>query len=233
MSEQQVRLSKRMVELGLCSRREADEFIEQGLVQVDGKVMQVLGCRVHPGQQITLSRPETAATDARVTLLLNQPLHGPQAASNLIRQENRSPEDHSGIVFSPRHLRQLVHCHQLDSGVSGFTVLTQDQRLAQKLAECEAEFLVAVEAAPSVEQLKQRKQTLVEAGFKPASITITRQGDRQLRFVLQAPRPGQIALMCQQLQVVASNVRCIRIGRMALGKIAPGQWRYLLPTERF
>jgi 23S rRNA pseudouridine2604 synthase len=233
MSEQQVRLSKRMVELGLCSRREADEFIEQGLVRVDGKVMQTLGGRVLPGQHIELKRPETELSDARITLLLNQPAGITQAASTLIRQDSQSPLDHSGTVFSPRHRRQLVQCNILDPEVSGFTVLTQDQRLAMKLAECEVEFLVAVEDAPTVEQLKQRSQTLTSAGVSLQGIRITRQSDRQLRFVLHPPRPGLISLICQHLQVRPGTVRCIRIGRMALGKIAEGQWRYLLLTERF
>ena len=54
MSDEQLRLSKRMVELGLCSRREADAFIEQGRVRVDGQVVQQLGSRVSPQQRIEL-----------------------------------------------------------------------------------------------------------------------------------------------------------------------------------
>lgn len=233
MSEQEVRLSKRMVELGLCSRREADEFIEQGLVRVDGEVVKILGSRVLPDQRIELTRPSVALTDALVTLLVHQPADLSQTLSTLIKEEARSPEDHSGIVFSPRHRRQLTHCNQLDHGVSGLTVLTQDGRLAHKLAECEMEFLIAVDQAPAVEQLKRLSKQLSRDGQPLENFKVTRQSDRQLRFVLHAPRPHQIEQMCQQLGVHANSVRCIRVGRIALGKLGSGEWRYLLPTERF
>ncbi|VEB45490.1 Ribosomal large subunit pseudouridine synthase F [Chromobacterium violaceum] len=73
MDETSVRLSKRMVELGLCSRREADACIEQGLVKVDGKVVNTLGARVRPEQQITLAGKPQAMATLPVTMLLNRP----------------------------------------------------------------------------------------------------------------------------------------------------------------
>jgi 23S rRNA pseudouridine2604 synthase len=233
MSEQEVRLSKRMVELELCSRREADEYIEQGLVRVDGVVVRILGSRVLPTQLIELTRQTMALSDMSVTLLVHQPAQLSQTLSTLIKEETRCPDSHSGIVFSPRHRRQLTHCNQLDHGVSGLTVLTQDGRMAHKLAECEMEFLIAVDAAPATEALKQASKRLSMAGEPLAPFKISRQSDRQLRFVLHAPRPHQIEQMCQQLGVTVKSVHCIRIGRIALGKLPAGQWRYLLPTERF
>jgi 23S rRNA pseudouridine2604 synthase len=233
MSEQSVRLSKRMVELGLCSRREADEFIEQGLVRVDGEVIRVLGSRVEPEQKIELARPASPLTDARITLLLNRPSGIADAVPALIAAETLSPLDQSGIAFIARHRRNLTGFGAQDPASSGLQVLTQDKFLAQKLAECEQEYLVQVEAAPDAETLKQRfnEQSLKALAMAPGKVT--RQGDRQLRFVLHSPLPGQIQRMCEHAGIQADSVRCIRIGRIALGKIAPGQWRYLLPMERF
>ncbi|MCP1572220.1 hypothetical protein J2S30_000599 [Herbaspirillum rubrisubalbicans] len=69
-----VRLSKRMSELGLCSRREADEWIEKGWVRVDGQVVSVLGSKVLPHQKVTVERQASAEQAQRVTILINKPM---------------------------------------------------------------------------------------------------------------------------------------------------------------
>lgn len=233
MSEQGVRLAKRMVELGLCSRREADEYIEQGAVRVDGAVVCILGSRVTPQQKIELTRPALPLSDERVTMLLYKPANETTPLQKLIRPETRFADDYSDTVFSPRHCRQLALFGTLDPSMSGMVVLTQDGRLANKLAECEMEYLIAVEAAPPADALQHRSQNMTLHGRALAPFKVSRQSDHQLRFVLHAPQPEQIQQMCVQLGVSALSVRCIRIGRIALGKLGLGQWRYLLPTERF
>ena len=69
-----VRLSKRMAELGLCSRREADEYIAQGWVKVDGVIVDVLGSKVLPDQNITLEKSAQFAQAQRMTVLINKPI---------------------------------------------------------------------------------------------------------------------------------------------------------------
>jgi len=69
-----LRLSKRMSELGLCSRREADEWIARGWVRVDGKIVSELGSKVLPDQKITVERQASAEQARRVTVLLNKPV---------------------------------------------------------------------------------------------------------------------------------------------------------------
>ncbi len=69
-----IRLSKRMAELGLCSRREADEYIAKGWVKVDGVVVDQLGSKVLPQQKITLDAQASATQNNRVTILINKPV---------------------------------------------------------------------------------------------------------------------------------------------------------------
>src|SRR5437764_13460452 len=69
-----LRLSKRMSELGLCSRREADEWIARGWVRVDGVVVSELGSKVLPHQKITVERQASAQQARRVTILINKPV---------------------------------------------------------------------------------------------------------------------------------------------------------------
>ena len=109
MSEELLRLSKRMSELGLCSRREADEWIARGWVRVDGKVVSELGTKIYPSQKVTVERQAAAEQSKRVTILINKPMgyvsgqaeDGYQPAVVLIKPENRWPEDPSPEIFTP------------------------------------------------------------------------------------------------------------------------------------
>ena len=71
---EKIRLSKRMAELGLCSRREADSYIEKGWVEVDGEIVSELGSKVYPDQLITLRSAAQNTQQQRVTILLNKPI---------------------------------------------------------------------------------------------------------------------------------------------------------------
>jgi len=110
-----VRLSKRMSELGLASRREADEWIARGWVRVDGRVVSELGSRVVEGQRITIDAPAKQAQAQLVTVLVNKPVgfvsgqaeDGYQPARVLVTREKQWREDRSAIHFTPQHLRSL------------------------------------------------------------------------------------------------------------------------------
>ncbi len=71
---EKVRISKLMSERGLCSRREADSYIERGWVRVDGVVVSELGAKAYPDQTITLERAARAAQTSLVTILINKPI---------------------------------------------------------------------------------------------------------------------------------------------------------------
>jgi len=216
-----VRLAKRMVELGLCSRREADEYIEQGLVKVDGEIVRVLGSRVRPEQQIELVRSAAPLSEAPVTLLYHRAAGDAAAWRTRINADTRWQDDRSELVFLPRHLRDL-HAYGAADDCGGLVALTQDRRLLKKLASCEMEFLITVDAAPPRDALPSLKDG-----------KLSRQGDRQLRLVMPQPAPGRIAALCAELGCPARAVRCIRIGRLALGQLPAGQWRYLQGWEHF
>src|SRR5664279_5844722 len=151
-----VRLSKRMSELGIASRREADEWIALGWVRVDGRVVSELGSRVVEGQRITIDAPARQAQAQQVTVLVNKPVgyvsgqaeDGYQPARVLVTRERQWREDTSGIRFVPQHLRSLVPAGRLDIDSVGLLVLTQDGRIAKQLigedGEIEKEYLVRV-----------------------------------------------------------------------------------------
>ena len=128
-----VRLSKRMSELGICSRREADEWIERGWVMVDGKVISQLGSKILPDQKITVRKQASLEQSKKVTILINKPVgyvsgqaeNGYKPAVSLINETTHWKNDPSKEKFRPSQLRSLVPAGRLDIDSVGLLVLTQ------------------------------------------------------------------------------------------------------------
>ncbi|WP_296495471.1 pseudouridine synthase [Rhodoferax sp.] len=150
-----LRLNKRMAELGLASRREADEWIGKGWVKVNGRVAE-MGMQVTPDVRIEIDKQATGAQAKQVTVLINKPLglvsgqaeDGHEPAITLVQPQNRWAEDNARFFFHPSQLKSLVPAGRLDIDSTGLLVLTQDGRVARQLigedAVMEKEYLVRV-----------------------------------------------------------------------------------------
>lgn len=244
-----LRLSKRMSELGLCSRREADEWIARGWVRVDGKVVSELGSKVLPHQKITVERQASAEQARRVTVLINKPVgyvsgqaeDGYRPAMVLVTPENRWKEDPSPLRFSPAQLRSLVPAGRLDIDSVGLLVLTQDGRIARRLigedSPIDKEYLVRVRYTRPGKLpdagLKLLNHGLSLDGKKLLPATVRWQNDDQLSFTLREGKKRQIRRMCEMVGLKVLGLKRVRIGRIKLGNLPPGQWRYLGPDEQF
>lgn len=244
-----VRLSKRMSELGLCSRREADEWIAQGWVRVDGKIVSELGSKVLPHQRVTVERQAAAQQAKKVTILINKPVgyvsgqaeDGYQPAVVLIKPENRWAEDKSEHRFHPSQLRSLVPAGRLDIDSVGLLVLTQDGRVAKTLigenTVVEKEYLVRVKYSkpgrlPDAD-LRLLNHGLSLDGKKLLPAKVTWQNEDQLNFILKEGKKRQIRRMCEMVGLKVLGLKRVRIGRIKLGKLPEGQWRYLQDSELF
>lgn len=150
-----VRLNKRMAELGMASRREADDWIAKGWVKVDGRVAE-MGQQVRPDARIEIDKQAQGQKANQVTILLNKPLglvsgqaeDGHQPAITLVQPQNRWKDDNARFFFHPRQLQHLVPAGRLDIDSTGLLVLTQDGRIARQLigedSRIEKEYLVRV-----------------------------------------------------------------------------------------
>lgn len=239
------RLSKRMSEMGLCSRREADEWIEKGWVKVDGKVVDVLGTRVSPFASIEVDEAAAQHQSEQVTILLNKPIgyvsgqaeEGHTPASVLITPENRWADDPSDIRFKPAHLRGLAPAGRLDVDSTGLIVFTQDGRVAKRLigshSEVEKEYLVRVEGKLDAAGMKLLQHGLELDGVKLKPARVSWQNEDQLRFVLREGRKRQIRRMCELVGLTVTGLKRVRSGSVSLGPLPVGRWRYLRSDERF
>jgi 23S rRNA pseudouridine2604 synthase len=150
-----VRLNKRMAELGLASRREADDWIAKGWVKVDGKVAE-MGMQVLPNVRIDIDKQAQGQQANQVTILLNKPLgivsgqaeDGHEPAIKLIQPQNRWADDNARFFFHGSQLKSLVPAGRLDIDSTGLLVMTQDGRVARQLigedSVMEKEYLVRV-----------------------------------------------------------------------------------------
>ena len=245
LAEQGPRLSKRMSELGLCSRREADEWIENSWVRVDGAIVSVLGSRVSPDAHIEIDAAARRQQSESVTILLHKPVgyvsgqpeDGYEPASVLIRPENRWREDDLKRVFRPTHLRGLAPAGRLDIDSTGLIVFTQDGRVARRLighdSEVEKEYLVRVEGQLSADGLRLLNHGLALDDVKLKPARVSWQNEHQLRFVLREGKKRQIRRMAELVGISVTGLKRIRIGSVSLSKLPSGQWRYLRPDEVF
>lgn len=236
-----VRLSKLMSERGICSRREADDFIAQGLVFVDGERVQELGFKVLRNVKIELAAKATAKQANLVSVILNKPIGyvsaqpepGYEPAIRLLTAANYAG---SGEPFTiPQQMNGLAVIGRLDIDSQGLLIFTEDGRLAKKVigsdSEIEKEYLVRVKGILPADKLKLLNHGLELDGqkLKPAKVEWLNQD--QLRFVLTEGKKRQVRRMCELVGLQVVGLKRVRVGRLMLGNLPEGQWRFLEAHE--
>ncbi len=229
-----------MAQRGLCSRREADRFIEQGQVRVDGRIVSTLGTRIQPDQTISLSRRAVSEQSVKATVLLNKPPgyvsglpeKGYPAAVRLITEKNAWI---AGARVPGRH--GLAPAGRLDIDSTGLIVFTGDGRIARLLiapdSDIEKEYHVRVEGHITRAKLQRLSHGLSLDG-KPLQPAVVRQRrGQELAFILTEGRKRQIRRMCEQVDLKVSGLVRVRIGGVSLSNLPRGKWRLLGATETF
>jgi 23S rRNA pseudouridine2604 synthase len=260
--QEPIRLNKRMAELGLCSRREADEWIDQGWIKVNG-VIAVMGTKVTPQDRVEVDKKAQGHQAGQVTILLNKPIgyvsgqaeDGHEPAVVLVSSRAHWQGDSSHLRFAREQLRGLAPAGRLDIDSTGLLVLTQDGRVARQLigedSEMEKEYLVRVSLVRAHDAAQRKVQTPdVQSQFSLDKLNLLRfglsldgqplkraqvdwQNPEQLRFVLKEGKKRQIRRMCEAVGLHVTGLKRVRIGNVKLGQLPMGQWRYLGADERF
>lgn len=238
------RLSKWLAAQGLCSRREADRYIEQGWVLVDG-VRAVVGQQVRGDERIELDPRAQQAQGSLVTILYHKPLgivsaqaeEGYTPAAAMISEESRWPRDASPLPFSRAHLAGLAVAGRLDIDSTGLLVLTQDGTIARRIigenSEVEKEYIVRVSGPIEERALKLLNHGLALDGVTLKPARVSRLGNDELNFILKQGKKRQIRRMCKLVGLNVISLKRVRIGKVRLGPLPYGKWRYLGAGERF
>ncbi len=240
MAIEPIRLSKLMTQRGICSRREADRYIEQGLVRVNGEIISQLGTRVAPDVKIELARAAQQQQAQLVTVMLNKPVGyvstqpepGYKPALQLITAANQFEDRGQRLKFRDG----LSVVGRLDIESQGLLLFTQDGRLAKRIIGeqfvTEKEYLVRVTGGYLDEaRLKLLRHGLSLDGepLKPAQVEYI--NDDQLRFVLTEGKKRQLRRMCDLVNLRVVGLKRVRIGGLRLGNLPEGKWRFVQAEE--
>ena len=267
------RLSKRIMQLRDCSRREAEQYIEAGFVRVDGVVVQEPQFRVTK-QNVTMDANASLLNLLSVTLILNKPVgwtdglerltaqkpvgrvaagrsapapaparapKGPQNVRSLLTAQHHSKQDHSGVRFLKGHLTRLDASVPLEYEASGLVAFTQDFRVQRKLMEdmafIEQELTVDVRGEVTPDALRpieraKRDERLRLPEFK-ISVGSANSERSKLRLAVKGAHLGLAVYLCELAGLEILALRRIRLGRVSLGDLEEGAWRYLAEGERF
>ena len=243
-----IRLSKRLATDIGCSRAEAEHYIDAGFVTVDGEVQDTPGARVRPEQAVTLQLGANLKPIQLVTLLLYKPagysLHAPQpgrkapSAASLLTPEHLANVDTPQPMHPlPRHFRNQQFLLPLPKAASGLVVYSQDPRIIRRLTEdadlIEQECLAEVRGQMVEDGLALLAKGLYMDGDYLPPIKASWQNETHLRFALKRVAPEWIAPVCAALGLELVALKRLRLGRISLGKLPEGQWRYLQGFERF
>jgi 23S rRNA pseudouridine2604 synthase len=233
-----IRLAKRVAEVFNCSRTEATLYIEGAGVTVDGVVVEEPGFRITGQEQIALLPDADLRPIEAVTIQLHKPAGMPVAnVIDLIVAENHSAEDRSGLRFLKRHLKELVMLDPLENAASGMLIFTQDWRVKRKLVDdlsrVEQEFVVEVSGQIIEGGLELLNQSINFNGKPSVPAKVSWQNETRLRFASKELSPRLITLLCERVGLSVVSAKRIRMGRIPMGGLVVGQWRYVMGYERF
>ena len=239
------RINKWMAQSGVCSRREAEAFIEQGFVSIDGQVVTEPGRKIEPGQTLVLNDSAQKALGDQMTLVIHKPEglvsahpepHQQAAFSLVTRDRLWAPREDFGRIRIPAADDSFPPLGRLDQDSRGMLLLSEDGVLAKAVigpeSELEKEYLVRVRGEITDRKIAGLRHGLYLDGraLLPAKVTLIE--DQQLRIILKEGRNRQIRRMCEAVGLYVSDLLRIRVGPVQMGGLPEGMWRPLHPQER-
>ena len=249
------RLSKQVMAIKACSRKEAEQYIEGGWVRVNGVVVEEPAHRA-AREAVTLDPEASLLNLTTATLLLNkppgysdgteelEPTRGrkpPPDARSLLNAQAHWEHDPTDTPVLKRHFNHLEADVELENGASGLVVFTQDWRTTRKLTEdmgtMEHEFLVEVKGEVAPEALKPIGYALKDERNDLPSVKVSVNSSTpemsRLRFAIKGSHPGLVAYLCAEAKLEILAMRRIRLGRVTMADLPVGQGRFLAGYEKF
>jgi 23S rRNA pseudouridine2604 synthase len=234
------RVNKWLAQSGVCSRREAEAFIEQGLVFIDGRRIEDPGHKIEPGETLTLAEEARKALDTLLTVALHKPVGfvSSQPESNQTPAVRLVKRDTlwGGTPAHASTRAKLAPVGRLDQDSRGLLLLSEDGVLAKAVigpdSTVDKEYLVRVAGSIDEQKLALLRNGLSLDGrkLKPAKVSVS--GQQRLRFILHEGRNRQIRRMCEAVDLKVVDLLRTRIGAVSLGKLPEGRWRPLTSEER-
>ncbi len=220
------RVSKIMARRGLCSRREAERYMAEGRVRVNGVLITEQGTKAPLNAKIDFDSAKlqrvTVALHKPLGIISNLPQKGYREAKELITPENRYDR---GEPIDPDSLHVVG---RLDINSKGLLLLSSDGRIAQTIiaadSEVEKEYIVRFAHPISDRAMDKLRFGLRLDGVLLKRAEVERSGDLAISMVLREGKNRQIRRMCEQLGLEITSLKRVRIGNIQLGSLPVGKW---------
>ena len=219
------RLNKYISESGFCSRREADKYIEAGVVTIDN-VKATMGTKVSKGQVVKVNGKLISKIDELVYIALNKPVGITCTTEHKIK---------GNIVDFVRHEKRIFPIGRLDKDSQGLILLTNDGDIVNKILRAgnnhEKEYIVTVNKPITEEFIKRMGNGVRILGEVTKKCYVKKEAPNVFRIILTQGLNRQIRRMCEALGYEVVKLQRIRIMNINLDGLKIGQWRDLTPKE--
>jgi len=220
-----VRLNKHISETGVCSRREADKWIEAGRVTLNGAPA-TLGHKVAPGDEVRIDGSLVGAKKKAIYIALNKPV-GITCTTEAHVEDN--------IVQFVGHSERIFPVGRLDKDSEGLILLTNDGDIVNEILrsenEHEKEYVVSVNRPITDLSLKMLASGVKIMGMTTKPCRVQRVDAETFRLVLTQGLNRQIRRMCSALGYRVRRLQRVRIISIHVGALRAGEWRYLSDAE--
>jgi 23S rRNA pseudouridine2604 synthase len=220
-----VRLNKYISETGLCSRRQADQLIEQGRVTING-ARAALGTQVTEDDDVRVNGQRVGEKKKSIYIALNKPVG---ITSTTAR------DDPDNIVDFVDHPERVFPIGRLDKDSEGLILLTNNGDIVNELLRSEnnheKEYLVTVDRPVTEDFVLAMSQGVHILGRMTHRCVVERVSKNVFRIVLTQGMNRQIRRMCDVFDYTVRRLQRVRIVNIHLGQLKPGQWRNLTNAE--
>jgi 23S rRNA pseudouridine2604 synthase len=221
----EISLNKYISETGFCSRRQADEYIDQLRVTINGKEAHK-GNRVKEGDIVLVDGEPIKKKAAAVYLMLNKP-KGITCTTDL--------KDKTNIIDFIHYKTRIFPIGRLDKRSEGLIFLTNDGDIVNKILRAgnnhEKEYIVTVDKPINLEFVQKMRNGVRILGTITQKCFVKQEGSDRFRIILTQGLNRQIRRMCEVLGYQVTSLKRIRIMNMTLSQLPPGKWRHFTKQE--
>lgn len=221
----QIRINKYISESGFCSRREADKYIEQGAVTLDGKKVE-MGTQVLPGQVVRVFGEIISGKAESIIIAYNKPV-------GIV--STTDPAEKDNIVNAIGHSERIFPIGRLDKDSQGLLLLTNEGDIVNKILRVnnnhDKEYFVTVDKPVTADFIKRMQGGIPILGVVTRKCELTQKGTHSFTIVLRQGLNRQIRRMCEYLGYNVTKLQRTRIMHIHLNDLKIGQYRDLTPAE--
>lgn len=229
-----IRLQKFLADCGIASRRKSEEFIKQGKVSVNGKIVLELGTKINPSLDIvTFDGKKVELKKEYVYILLNKPIGYVTTAKDQFNRDS--------VLDLVKTGKRLVPVGRLDMYTSGALILTNDGNFVYKVThpkhEIDKTYTVTIKGIVKKEEVQKLRDGIEIEDYitKPAKVKILKTDEEKdqsrLEITIHEGKNRQVRKMCEAIGHKVLALHRSKIAGIGVKDIPLGKWRYLSEAE--